>query len=138
MMPAQIDELTMTQVSGYMEQVSMLEYRRHWPVAVMIAQQGNFQGGHSTKKAKKQSDTVPYKPEDFMPYLWHANYKPYMELTGEKAKGEPKMGVDVETAQLIVSLNSHEAGGKRSSLLEPWMVAAFGPAWDEIVRAAEG
>jgi hypothetical protein len=134
----EIDELTMTQLNGYIEQVQMLEYRRHYPLAVMIAQQGNFAGGRSTKKAKKQTDTVPYKPEDFMPYLWHANYKPYMELTSEKAKGEPKMGVDVETAQLIVSLNSREVGGKRASLLEPWMVAAFGPAWDEIVRAAEG
>jgi hypothetical protein len=134
----EIDDLTMTQLNGYMEQVPMLEYRRSWPVAVMIAQQGNFAGGRSTKKAKKQSDTVPYKPEDFMPYLWHANYKPYMELTGEKAKGELKMGIDAETAQLIVSLNSREIGGKRMSALEPWMVAAFGPAWDEIVRAAEG
>jgi hypothetical protein len=127
MMPAQIDELTMTQVSGYMDQVQMLEYRRHWPTAVMIAQQGNFAGGRSTKKAKKQTDTVPYKPEDFMPYLWHANYKPYMELTGEKGKDEPKMGIDAETARLIVSLNSREVNGKRSSALEPWMTKLFQP-----------
>jgi hypothetical protein len=52
----------------------------------MIAQMGNFQGGRSRKKAKKSADTVPYKPEDFMTWLWHARYKPYMELTGGRSE----------------------------------------------------
>jgi len=98
MMPTDIDDLTMTQVSGYIEQVQMLEYRRHWPTAVMIAQMGNFQGGRSKKKSKV-SDSTPYRPEDFMPYLWHANYKPYMELTaGEKS------GIDAVDADALREL----------------------------------
>ncbi len=112
----------------------MLEYRRHYPTAVMIAQTGNFQGGRSTKKAQKQSDTVPYKPEDFMVYLWHANYKPYMELTDGK-KDEKKMGMDVETARLIVALNVREVEGKRASLLEPWFIQAL--PWSEIITLTE-
>jgi hypothetical protein len=128
----------MSQVSGYIDEIPMLEYRRSWPVAVMIAQFGNFSGGRPKSKPKKAPDSVPYKPEDFFPYMWFAQYGPYLESVDKESGKKSNMGIDTETAKLIVSLNSREIGGKQMSALEPWMVAAFGPAWDEIVRAAEG
>ncbi len=126
----------MSQVNGYLEQIPMLEYKKAWPIAVMIAQLGNFQGGRQKRKPKKASDSVPYKPEDFFSYMWFAQYQPYLELTG-KRKDAP-LGVDTETAQLIVGLNTTGEGGLKGSRLESWMIAALSDIWEEIVEKAEG
>lgn len=130
--PADIDDLTMTQLDGYIENIPMLEYRAAYPMAAMMAHAGNLMGGRPKKPPKKSSDSTPYKPEEFL--AWFAHYEPYLELTGRK--GEAALGVDAETARLVTTLNTTLEDGTRGSRLEPWMVACLNPIWDEIIRVS--
>lgn len=120
------------QVDMYLTQIPRLLYMQHYPLAKAFADWANANGGKSPKGGKKLPESQLFKPEDFLFHM--AKYSPYLE---EDAKPTQSMGIDPQTAKLIVTLNMHQQGGKRASKLEPWMIAAFGGHWGEIVEVAE-
>lgn len=118
------------QVDMYLAQVPRLLYMQHYPIASAMASWGNSQGGKS-KGGKTLAPEKTFKAEDFLFHMAH--YQPY--LNSEKPVVQ-HMGVDQETARLILDLNTFEEGGKRKSKLEAWMVGALADVWDEILKVS--
>lgn len=106
----------------------MLEYRRAYPIAAMMAHAANLQGGKPRKKPKKDYAHTAYRPEEFL--SWFARFEDYLEMSGFT---DETLGIDEETAKLVVQLNTTKTDGSRGSRLEPWMLAAM--PWDEVVKA---